>query len=159
MNPSSLDDARAFLRARRVALVGASRSEQDLSRMILRELVRRGYDVVPVNPAAQEVDGRRAFARVADVAPPPDAALVMTPPERAEEVVRDCAAAGVREVWFHRGAGAGASSPQALALCAQRGIHAVRDLCPFMALPGAAFPHRLHGFFRRALAGRAAPRP
>jgi hypothetical protein len=28
----------------------------------------------------------------------------------------------------------------------------VRDLCPFMALPGAAFPHRLHGFLRRKLA-------
>ena len=151
MQPSSLEDARAFLRARRVALVGASRSEKDLSRLILKELVQRGYDVVPVNPAASEVGGRRAFARVSDVTPPPEAALVMTPPARAEEVVKDCAAAGVREIWFHRGAGVGAASPPALALCAAEGIHAVKDLCPFMALPGAGFPHRLHGFMRRHL--------
>jgi predicted CoA-binding protein len=76
----------------------------------------------------------------------------MTPPARAEEVVRDCVAAGVREVWFHRGAGAGAASPEALALCASSGVHAVKDLCPFMALPGAGFPHRVHGFLRRRLA-------
>jgi predicted CoA-binding protein len=157
MQPSSLEDARAFLRARRVALVGASRSEKDMSRAILKELVARGYDVVPVNPAVAEVAGRRAFGRVSEVTPPPDAVLVMTPPARAEEVVRDCVAAGVRQVWFHRGAGAGAASPAALALCAASGIHAVKDLCPFMALPGAAFPHRVHGFLRRRLAG-AAPR-
>jgi len=152
MEPSSLEAARAFLRARRVALVGASRSEKDLSRAVLKELVARGYDVVPVNPAVAEVAGRRAFARVSEVTPPPDAALVMTPPARAEEVVRDCVAAGVREIWFHRGAGPGAASPAALALCAASGIHAVKDLCPFMALPGAGFPHRLHGFLRRRLA-------
>ncbi len=25
----------------------------------------------------------------------------------------------------------------------------LRDLCPMMALPGASWPHRLHGWFRR----------
>ena len=55
---------------------------------------------------------------------------------------------GVRRVWLHRGAGQGAESPGALAFCAAHGLEVVRDLCPFMALPGAALPHRLHGFFR-----------
>ena len=31
----------------------------------------------------------------------------------------------------------------------------VHDLCPFMALPGASFPHRLHGFIRSRLGGGA----
>ncbi len=153
--PSSLAEARAFLSARRIALVGLSRNEKDFSRMILRELVRRGYDVVPVHPALKEAEGRRCFARVQDVAPPVEAALVMTPPAATEQVVRDCAEAGVRRVWLHRGGGAGAASEAALAVCAAAGIAVVRDLCPFMALPQAGLGHRLHGFFRRRLAGRA----
>jgi uncharacterized protein len=152
VNPSTLEDARSFLAARRIAIVGVSRTYKDFSRELLRALARRGYDVVPVNPAAGEVEGRRCFASVRDVSPPPDAALVLTPPSAAEAVVCDCIAAGVRALWFHRGAGAGSASPAALALCAERGLLAVRDLCPFMALPGAAFPHRLHGFLRRKLA-------
>jgi predicted CoA-binding protein len=158
MEPSSLEEAAAFLRARRVALVGASRSEKDFSRAVMKELVRRGYEVVPVNPAVSDVEGRHAFARVSDVTPPPEAALVMTPSSHAEEIVKDCVAAGVREIWFHRGAGAGSASPAALALCAASGIHAVKDLCPFMALPGCGFPHRLHGFLRRRFARPAAAR-
>ncbi len=155
MTPSPLENARSFLTARRIAVVGVSRNEKDFSRYVLRELARRGYDVVPVSPVLAEAEGRRAFARVQDVTPPVDAALVLTAPAQTEHVVRDCVEAGVRRVWLHRGGGPGAATPAALALCADRGVEVVHDLCPFMALPGAAFPHRLHGFFRRLSRARA----
>lgn len=153
---SSIEEARAFLAAGRIAVVGVSRNEKDFSRMVFRELVGRGLDVVPVNPALAQADGRAAFARVQDVVPRADAAIVLAPAARAEEVVRDCLAAGVRRIWFHRGAGPGSASPQALALCRERGVAVVQGLCPFMALQGAGFPHRVHGFFRRRFGEHAA---
>lgn len=151
--PTPLDAAREFLAHRRIAVVGLSRDPQDMSRHVFRELARRGYDVVGVNPALDAAEGRPCFARVQDVAPPPDGALLFTPPSATERVVRDCAEAGVARVWMHRGAGQGASSPLAIAFCETHGIALVRDLCPWMALPGAPFPHRVHGFLRR-LGGR-----
>lgn len=154
--PSPLEEAREFLRAKRIALVGVSRHEKDFSRMVLRELVRRGYDVVPLHPGMKEVEGRPCFDRVQDVSPPPQAALLMTAPAVTEQVVRDCRDAGVRRVWMHRGTGAGAASEAAIAFCEANGIHVVRDLCPYMALEGAGLPHRIHGFFRRRLAAREA---
>ena len=152
MVPSSLEDARAFLATSRIAFVGVSRDEKDFSRGLLRALASRGFEVVPVNPALREAEGRACFARVKDVRPPPDAALLAVPPARAEEAVRDCLAAGVRRIWFHRGAGHGSASAAALALCRENGVAAIQGLCPFMALPDAGFPHRVHGFLRRALA-------
>lgn len=151
MNPSSLDSAREFLRAKRIAFVGVSRDDKDFSRYVFREFTRRGYDCVPVNPSLSSADGRACFARIRDVWPPPEAALLMTPPARTEEVLRDCVAAGVRRIWLHRGGGPGAASPEALAYCEAQGLDVVRDLCPFMALPGSGLPHRLHGFLRRTL--------
>jgi predicted CoA-binding protein len=158
--PLPLDRARAFLAARRIAVVGVSRSEKDFSRMLFRELVSRGYDAVPVNPAIAEADGCRAYGRLSDIDPPVEAALLLTPPAATEAVLRDAIRAGVRKVWMHRGAGAGAGTPAALAFCEANGIEAVHDLCPFMALPDTGFPHRVHGFFRRRLgrALQAAPR-
>jgi predicted CoA-binding protein/mannose-6-phosphate isomerase-like protein (cupin superfamily) len=155
--PSSMGEARAFLATRRIAVVGLSRKEDDFSRLVLRELARRGYDVVPVHPAMREAEGRTCFARVQDVSPPAEAALLLTPPAVTEQVVRDCAAAGVSRVWMHRGGGAGAASEAAVAFCEAHGIAVVRDLCPFMALPDAGVGHRLHGFFRRAFGGHAKP--
>jgi uncharacterized protein len=143
-----IEAARQLL-AQRFALVGVSRAEKDFSRALLAELVRRGLDVVPVNPAVREVAGLRCYPRLQDVAPPPAAAILLTAPPETERVVRDAHEAGLRRVWMHRGGGKGAASPAAIAFCQEHGIEVIGDLCPFMALPGAGFAHRLHAHFRR----------
>jgi predicted CoA-binding protein len=151
---SRIDDARGFFRnARRIAVVGVSRDVKGFSRYVFRALLQRGLDAVPVNPALDEVAGVRAFPRVQDVEPSPDSAILVLPPDQAEDVVRDCLVARVRRIWFHRGAGGpGTATPAALALCAANRIEVVQGLCPLMALPEAAFPHRLHALVRCATA-------
>ena len=147
---NNLESARRLLAGKQVALVGVSRNEKDFTRMVLRELSKRGCQVVPVNPAAAgtELDGRRAFARVADVSPPVDGAIFFTAPGQTAAAVEEALAAGVRRIWLHRGGGPGASSPAALAACRAAGVEPITDLCPFMAFPDAGWFHRLHGFFR-----------
>ncbi len=144
----------AFLACRRIALVGLSRREGDFSRRLFLELRRRGYDVVPVNPNTQLIEGEHAWPSVGIIQPPVEGALVMTPAERSAKVVRECHQAGVRRVWLHRGVGPGAVSTEALALCREHGISVVAGECPFMHFPGTGFPHRLHGFFRRTFGRR-----
>jgi predicted CoA-binding protein len=153
MRPSthpSLGAARRFLEVKRNAVVGLSRNEKDLTRQIARALVAAGHEIVPVHPGAAGtlLEGVTAVARLQDVSPPVEAALLFTPPSQTDAVLLDCVAAGVKRVWLHRGAGQGAESPGAAAFCAAHGLEVVRDLCPFMALPGAGFPHGLHAFFR-----------
>ena len=137
-----------FLSSRRIALVGFSRNPKDFSRMLDVQFRERGYEVVPVHPGVAEVEGRRVFPRVGAVEPTVDAALVIVPSSLAESVVRDCLDAGVRRIWFHRGGGKGSASPEALDLCRARGVTPIQDLCPMMVLPGASWPHRLHGWIR-----------
>jgi predicted CoA-binding protein len=150
--------ANDFLGQRRIALVGVSRDPRDLSRSLFRELRGRGYDVVPVHPLLDSVDGVPCARRLQDVRPPVDGALLMTPPAATDQVVRDCAEAGVTRVWMHRGAGRGAVSPTAVAYCHEHGIAVVEGACPFMFLPGAGFVHRTHGFFARLFGRHAAQR-
>lgn len=143
-----LDRARAFLEHRRIAVVGVSRDPRGFARAIFKELLRRGYDAIPVNPGLAQAEGRTCHATVKAISPPPEVAILFTPPAEAEKVVRECLEAGVRRVWMHRGAGKGAASPGALALCRAQGIEVVTDLCPFMALPEVGWGHRVHAFFR-----------
>jgi predicted CoA-binding protein len=145
----AIEAAESFLKLKRFAFVGVSRDPKDFSRMLFRELVQRGYDVVPVNPAAQEIEGRPAFARVGDVVPPVEGAYLLLPPAQAERAAKEALDAGVRQLWFHRGGGPGSGSPAAAAQCAAAGVTPVTDLCPFMMLAGASWFHRLHGHFRR----------
>lgn len=138
-----------FLSHDRIAFVGVSRDSKSFSRGLLKELLRRGYDVVPVNPGLDEIEGRSCYRRVQDIERPVDGALLMTPPHVTERVVRDCAEAGIPRVWMHRGAGRGAVSDDAIAYCEGAGIAVVAGHCPYMFLPRAGFIHRVHRFFKR----------
>ena len=144
-----LETIEDFLAQKRIAMAGISRDPENFSVKLFEELCRRGYDVVPVNPNVAEVQGRRCFARVQDIQPPVEAALLMTSPEATETVVNDCAEADVRRVWMYRAAGKGAVSAKAVAFCRERGIEVVPGQCPFMFLPDTAGIHRFHGFVRK----------
>jgi|SRR5579872_1057599 len=145
----SLDAIEDFLAHKRFAMVGISREAKDFSVSLFEELCRRGYDVVPVNPNTPNVLGKSCYARVQDIHPPVEAALLMTSPAHTEAVVADCAAAGIRKIWMYRAAGSGAVSEKAVEYCREHGMEVIPGECPFMFLPQAGGVHRLHGFFRR----------
>ena len=138
-----------FLAQKRIAVAGVSREAKDFSRALFRELRDRGYDVVPVNPEAREIESRPCFARVQDISPPVNAVLLMTPPALTDTLVRDCAAAGVTRVWMYRAAGRGAVTPEAVRFCESNGISVIPGECPFMFLSGGQWIHRVHGFLRK----------
>lgn len=138
-----------FLGQKRIAMVGISRDPKSTSVLLLEELRQRGYEVIPVNPNMTEWLGQRCFARVQDINPPVQAALLMTSPKVTDAVVRDCVEAGIRQVWMYRGMGNGAVSASAVAFCQEHGIDVIPGECPFMFLPGTAGVHRVHGFLHK----------
>jgi uncharacterized protein len=135
-----------FWALKRLAVVGVSRDPKHFSYAIWQELRQRGYDAVPINPNATELDGKHCYAHVQDVQPPVEGVVVMTPASATEQVVRDCDTAGVKHVWLHKGAGggAGAVSKGAVEYCEQHGMDVVAGFCPYMFLPGTPFFHGLH---------------
>jgi uncharacterized protein len=154
---TTIEDVEDFLDQKRIAFVGVSRDAKDFSRTLFRDLRQQGYTVIPVNPQMTDVEGSRCFARVQDVTPAVDGALIMTPAAKSEELVRDCAQAGITRVWLHRGTGAGSVSPAAVDLCQQFGIRVVAGYCPYMFLPQTPFFHRIHGFLMKVTGAYPAP--
>ncbi|MGA2181809.1 MAG: CoA-binding protein [Bryobacteraceae bacterium] len=138
-----------FLGRKRIAVVGVSTEATGFSRALFKEFVARGYDVIPVNPKAEEIEGRRCYASVRDIDPKPEAVLIMTPAERTNEVVHECADSGVDSVWMYRAVGsAGAVSASAVEFCREHGMHVIPGECPFMFFPNAGL-HAIHGWFHK----------
>jgi len=137
-----------FLAFKRIAIVGASRDSKHFSRYVLDEFVKRGYDVVPVNPKAKEISGRACAPDLASVDPAPEGVLVMTPSKQSCEMVKQSAARGVKLVWLYKAAGYGAVSPEAVEACDQLGVRVIAGECPMMFFPHAAWFHRLHGAWK-----------
>ncbi len=148
--PRHLDIIERFLATNRLAMVGLSRDPRHFSAVLFKELLRRGYDVVPVNPHALEIDGHRSFLRVQDIQPPVEAALLMTPSSASDIAVADCARAGVRRIWFYSAGSGGSLTDSALALCQSHNIEVVPGECPYMFLPSNGF-HAIHGIVNRII--------
>lgn len=144
-------DIEHFLKFPRVAVVGLSRDKGHFSRDVARELIAHQYDVVPVNPLAEEIEGRRCFHSLAEVEPPPQAALIMTAPKQTAAVVEECGRLGIAQVWLYRSVGAGSVSKEAVEACERLQLKAVVGECPMMWLahPKAGFVHGLHKGLRQ----------
>jgi predicted CoA-binding protein len=142
----SLEPIENFLSQKRIAMVGISRERQNIGVSLLEEFSRRGCEVLPVNPNTREILGRPCFARVQDIQPAPDAALLLTSPAVTNSVVRDCVEAGIKRIWMYRGGGQGSVSAEAVEFCRANGIELVPGQCPFMFLNPVRSIHRVHRF-------------
>lgn len=92
-----------FLALKRVAVVGVSRNPKELSYTLWQELRQRRYEAIPVNPAVKELDGQTCYAKVQEIQPPVEGVLIMTSAKATDEIVHDCAEAGVKHVWMYGG--------------------------------------------------------
>jgi len=117
-----------FERIERIAVVGLSRFPEKPARRVPSYLAANGYDIVPVNPYAERILGKQAYARLADVPDPVDMVLVFRPSAEAGAVVTEAAARPERPaIWLQEGIRANAEVAAARAA----GIACVQDLCSF----------------------------
>ncbi|MFH1680384.1 MAG: CoA-binding protein [Candidatus Eisenbacteria bacterium] len=133
-----------FLSRKKLALAGASRSGKKFGNTVLKELLVKGYEVYPVHPGADEVNGLRAFRSLAEVPADVDALVVIVPPSQTESLVREATARGIRSVWIQQGA----ESAEAVSFCRENGINVISGECILMFAEPAAWPHRLHRWIR-----------
>lgn len=146
---SNLNQIELFLGQKRFAMIGVSRDPRDFSRVLFRELIKREYDIVPVNPAVSLVEDRHCFGAIGEIKPPVESALLMTAPDVTEDVVRECVAARIKRIWLYRAAGSGAVSPNAVSFCQEHHVDVIEGHCPMMFLPNTGMIHRIHRFFAR----------
>ncbi len=141
--------ARSFLRAGRIAVIGASDDEGNFGRVVCRALREHDREVVAVHPTAAGSAGAPGYPSLDAVPGPVDTAIVMVPADRAAAVVTECVALGVGRIWLFKGVGKGAVSQEALRTARDAGCEVVAGACPLMFLEPVRGVHRFHRGIRR----------
>jgi len=133
--PSKLGEkVNDFLSQERIAVAGVSRSGKATGNAIYKRLRERGYKVFAVNPNADTIEGEPCYRSVKAIPEHVDGVIIVTRAEAADQVVQDCADAGISRVWMHNGIhGAGSSvSKSAAEFCQQHNITVIAGACPLM---------------------------
>ncbi len=69
-----------FLAGKRIVVAGVSRSGVAPANAIFRRLRDSGYDVIPVNPNATQIDGQQCYSDLRSVPGPVHGVMIATHP-------------------------------------------------------------------------------
>ena len=87
-----------------LAVLGASSNRTKFGNKCVRAYAHAGYQVFPINPTEEEIEGFPAFAKLADVPAALDRISVYLPPPVTLEYLDDLEAKGAGEIWLNPGA-------------------------------------------------------
>lgn len=145
---ASLEEAvRDFLAQRRIAVAGVARKGDTAANIVFRKLRDSGYEVFPLNPHADTLEGVPCYPRLDAIPGGVDALVIGTPPEAAPDLVRACGALGIRHVWIHRSVGQGSYHPEAERLARELGLTLIPGGCPMMFCEPVDIPHKCMRWF------------
>lgn len=109
-----------------VAVVGCSSTPGEAAHDVPQYLIEHGYDVVPVNPHADEVFGREAYDSLGEVDEEVDVVEVFRPSDEVAAIVEEALERDdVKVVWTQIGIG----DDEAAARAESAGLRVVQDRC------------------------------
>jgi predicted CoA-binding protein len=120
----------SFLLNKKIGVVGSFRDEEKYAYVIFKELVKQGYEPIPVTRGRGEVDRVTSYASILDLPPEVLAVDVVTSPEATSTVLEECSEKGIRYVWLQPGS----ESEDAVEFCKRNGINVIYDACILTSL-------------------------
>jgi predicted CoA-binding protein len=108
-----------------IAVVGLSPKPERDSHEVAEYLQRAGYRIIPVNPAADEILGEKAFPDLVSVPEKIDVVDIFRRPEHVPAVVDEAIRVGAKTVWMQLGV----IHEEAAQKAADAGLDVVMDRC------------------------------
>ena len=91
-----------FLEPKKLAIVGVSRNRRKFGYLVFRDLKASGYEVYPVNPNADKIDGDSCYKRVKDLPADIKSILILTPRKETDDVLREAINKGILNIWVQQ---------------------------------------------------------
>lgn len=105
-----------------VAIIGASSDRSKFGNKAVRAFREQGYEVYPVNPNENEIEGLRVYSRIIDVPQRPQMVSVYVPPAILLKLLPAIAERGCDELWLNPGT----DSDEVLAEAERLGLNTIQ---------------------------------
>jgi predicted CoA-binding protein len=98
------DEIRKFYSLKNIAVVGMSKNVDKAANYVPKYLIDHGYNVIPVNPSATEILGRKSYGMISSIQDRIDIVDVFRPSEDVPGVVEDALKkGGIKVIWMQEG--------------------------------------------------------
>ena len=98
------EEIKKFYTLKNIAVVGMSKNEDKPAHYVPKYLIDHGYNVIPVNPTATEILGRKSYPTVSSIPDKIDIVDIFRRSEDVPSVVEDTIKKeGIKVVWMQEG--------------------------------------------------------
>lgn len=102
-----MDHVKTMLSLKNWAVVGATQNKSKFGYKVMKRLVDYGYNVYPVNPSYDEIDGLKCYKSLVEINDNIDVVNMIVNPKVGLQSVEEAAHKGIKYMWCQPGAESG----------------------------------------------------
>jgi len=142
----TIESIEGFISNKNIAVIGASSHKKKFGYIILDHLLKRGFNVVPVNPTAGEILGLQCYTTIESLPSDFKAVVFVTKPNITEATTKQiCSDNKIEYLWYQQGS----VNKQTIDLAINSGKKVIHGECILMFTKPSGFPHDFHMFFKK----------
>ena len=119
------DEIRKIYLLKNIAVVGMSKNPDKAAHYVPKYLHDKGYNIIPVNPTAIEILGKKCYPSLLDVPVEIDIVDVFRPSEQVKPVIEESIKIKPKVIWLQEGI----HNPEAEMIAQKSGIKVVFNRC------------------------------
>ena len=114
-----------FYSLKNIAVVGMSKHPEKAAYYVPKYLADRGYNIIPVNPTADEILGKKSYHQISEVNEPIDIVDIFRPSDQTMPIVEEAIKKKPKVIWLQEGI----HNQEAEELARNAGIEVVFNRC------------------------------
>jgi predicted CoA-binding protein len=124
---NNIDDA---LKQKNWAVLGATYDRHKFGYKVFNKLKKFGYNVFPVNPGLDEIEGIKCYKSINEIPEEIDVVSLIINPKIGVTILEDAKSKGVKTIWCQPGA----NSEEIVNKAAELGLEIIHDQCVLVEL-------------------------
>lgn len=137
---SKKENIEKFLADKKMAIAGVSANPKKFGYIIFKELREKGFDICPVNPKVDEIDGVKCYQKVSDIPDEYKKLFIVTPKTETDNILKQATEKGIADVWVQQTA----NTENTIQLANDLGINLIAKECIFMYADPVKGIHKFH---------------
>lgn len=138
-----------FFNGKQIAIAGVSRNPKKFGYTVFKELTDKGYDVLPINPNAEEIDGVKCYNNIAGLPDQVESILIITPKEQTDNLLREGIIKGIKNIWVQQMS----NTQETLKIAEEYQKEIIFGKCIFMFSEPVGSIHKFHRTLVRIFGG------
>jgi uncharacterized protein len=136
-----------FLMPRKFAFAGLSRNPKSFSRQAFASLSEKEYEIIPVNPNTEEIEGKKCYKSIEELPRDVDRILFMTPKSETDKLFTKAIERGMKSIWIQQGS----ETKETIDLAKEKNFdNLVSKHCIFMFTEPTGI-HKFHRFIMKLI--------